>query len=147
MKKRILVSGGVLLVAAAVLVIAVLSHGHAEPTVLKDVTLKQAKALSIDDAPCAKTNTSVTVSKQDQTNIENSVMGYIIDVPAGTNVDINIAAYDGETASGSAIYEKNYGMYNFTVKKGVVSDVNGQIVSNNNDRPWTVSFYKQCKVS
>lgn len=41
----------------------------------------------------------------------------IMDVPAGTNYEVAINSYDNNLAKGSLAYEKEYGTYNYTIKK------------------------------
>lgn len=62
-------------------------------------------------------DTSLTLDATEQTDIENSVIGVIIDVPAGTNADIYVKTHDKTSATGTSVYESTYGTYNFTAKK------------------------------
>lgn len=46
-----------------------------------------------------------------------SVVTSIIDIPAGTNVDIFYKSYSKDEAEGTAVYESTYGSYNFASVK------------------------------
>lgn len=39
------------------------------------------------------------------------------DIPSGTNGEVTTNQYDGQIASGSVVYDQDYGTYNYTVKK------------------------------
>ncbi|HSW65712.1 MAG TPA: hypothetical protein VLI54_01055 [Bacillota bacterium] len=82
---------------------------------------------------CLVDNTALSIGDADQSGIETVVLGRLTHVPAGTNVDIYYATYDGKTANGSAIYPGTYGTYNFTVKKA----------SPAND--WQLTAFDACK--
>lgn len=68
----------------------------------------------------------------DQTDIENAVASTVIDIPAGTNIDVHIKSYDKTSATGTSIYESTYGSYNFTAKKP-------------NQGSWVVTKFVACK--
>ena len=63
------------------------------------------------------TNRNLMVSTKDQTFIENTAAGSILDVQAGTNVSAYFKTYDGKTATGSSVYSGSYGSYNFTAER------------------------------
>lgn len=50
-------------------------------------------------------------------NFEMSVSEGIMDVPAGTSYDVVVHDYKNKTVTGTLIYDKDYGTYNYTVRK------------------------------
>lgn len=48
---------------------------------------------------------------------ETNVVAGFLDIPAGTNAEVTKNQYDGQIASGSIVYEQDYGSYNYTAKK------------------------------
>jgi hypothetical protein len=82
-----------------------------------DISVREAQALPLDAKACAKPNDALRLTPQERNDIEMGAILHIVDVPAGTNVDVRIASADGRKASGSAIYPGSYGSYNFTVTK------------------------------
>lgn len=112
---------GVIL-AAAMIIGANITRANAQDDLgnLTSISMKQASALP-KNSPCAPNSATVKGQVQ-RINGLNEEAGpwtsYIYDVPAGTNVDVNIASYSGEdTVTGSLIYSDNYGSYNFTLTK------------------------------
>ncbi|HSX33037.1 MAG TPA: hypothetical protein VLF91_01735 [Candidatus Saccharimonadales bacterium] len=68
-------------------------------------------------AACRTENPQLTVPSADRSEIELSAMSKLLTVPAGTHVDVRIATYGSGKATGSIIYPKPYGTYNFSVSK------------------------------
>ncbi len=100
-----------------------------EAPVSHDVLAASKKA-----APaCLVDNTALSINADDQSGIETVVLGRLTHVPAGTNVDIYYATYDGKTVNGSAIYPGSYGTYNFTVKKAASAS------------DWQLTAFDSCK--
>jgi hypothetical protein len=60
-----------------------------------------------------------------------AAVSYLIDVPAGTNVDVKIASRSDSKVTGSDHYPAKYGNYNFVLSKQ----------SSN----WVVTDFKRCK--
>ena len=56
-------------------------------------------------------------SSLESSTFEQAVSYGIRDVPAGTTYDVSVHSYDGTLVHGSLIYEKQYGTYNYIVKK------------------------------
>lgn len=50
-------------------------------------------------------------------NFEMTASGGIMDVPAGTYYDTTINSYSDDLVVGSITYEKDYGKYNYNIKK------------------------------
>jgi hypothetical protein len=46
-----------------------------------------------------------------------TVVAGFYDIPAGTNGEVTKNSYDGKIASGSIVYERDYGSYNYTAEK------------------------------
>ncbi len=87
---------------------------------------------------CLATNddAELTLDTASRTNIENSVVATIFDIPAGTNVDVHLKTYDKANATGTSIYESTYGSYNFTAKK---------MDAGVNKGSWIVTQFEACK--
>lgn len=89
----------------------------------------KAKATPVVDK-CLSANKSLKISASDRSTVEMIAMSHLIDVPAGTNVDVRIASYSKEKVTGSDIYPSKYGSYNFALEK-----------QNGN---WTVTSFQRC---
>lgn len=79
------------------------------------------KALSLPRTELCLANVpgSKTIAEKQPGLDENSGVwtGEIDDVPAGTNVRLNVATYTGDKVTGSLEYPTQYGSYNFTLHK------------------------------
>jgi len=119
--KRIIITAAavVVLVAAGVLAVRLRATSNG---VLPN-TYAQARS-SGRGAPkaCLSANKNITLDDTARADLEMAVIGQLIDVPAGTNVDVNVATYDASAATGSEIYGKDFGTYNFTVRKDNAGD-------------------------
>jgi len=118
-------------IAAVILVIAgsilIVVESKAKPTkILAQCTLK-------DDSPNLK------ISASDEQNISIAASNYITNVPAGTNVSVDIKSYNGSTTAGSAIYAGTYGSYNFTATK------NKSIHEPSNQLDWDITSFVPCR--
>lgn len=138
-KKGYLVAGifVFILVVGGSVVFAISRNNQSNPT-----TLNKARANSSTTPPVClaeSDNPNLKVDSQDQTYIVNAVIANIIDVPAGTNVDVHIKTYDSVTATGSSVYAGNYGSYNFTAKK------TGTETTNSYQGNWKVTEFLACK--
>ena len=71
---------------------------------------------------CLATNSTLTIPTNKRTVIEQLAMSHLYDVPAGTNVDVLLASYSKDQATGSARYPAKYGSYNFAMKKQTNGD-------------------------
>ena len=84
------------------------------------ISIEEARTLP-KDSTCLANNAATKANVQSQKWLgedDGFWTSYIYDVPAGTNVDINIATYDTKaTIAGSLVYPKEYGSYNFTLTK------------------------------
>jgi len=78
---------------------------------------------------CLNENSALEVIK-DRNAIELSAISYLIDVPAGTHVDVKIASHTADSVTGSDRYPSQYGSYNFVLEK------------ENND--WVVTKFQRC---
>ncbi len=79
-------------------------------------TYAKAKATT-PAATCLAENKALTISAEERSAIEMSAVSYLIDVPAGTNVDVKVATYSDEKVTGSDHYPAKYGNYNFVMAK------------------------------
>lgn len=66
---------------------------------------------------CLQANPKLSISKSARNNIEMNALGYLSDVPAGTNVDVKLTTYSGTKVTGSDYYPTKYGTYNFVMTK------------------------------
>lgn len=84
------------------------------------LSIKQVLALP-KDSTCLVNNDAVKTAAQSQKGLgedDGLWTSQIYDIPAGTNVDVNIASYTKDTTvAGSLAYPKQYGSYNFTVTR------------------------------
>jgi len=129
MRKRTVVAA----VCAAALVvlgvsayIATRSNGSNQPAPQYWAKAKATKAAQ----KCLQANKNLTVAASERSKIEMSALSYLIDVPAGTNVDVRLATYNGTDATGSDYYPAKYGNYNFVMHR----DSDG----------WRVSDFRHC---
>lgn len=81
---------------------------------------------------CLGGDTAIDLPAEERTDIEYTSMSHVYDIPAGTELDVNIASYSDDTVTGSNLYEGDYGNYNF-----VLSKQNGN---------WAVTEYKRCEI-
>lgn len=83
-------------------------------------SIAQARELP-ESGTCATNNAEVKATAESQPSLgEDSGIytGQIYDVPAGTNVDVNISSYDpNKSVGGSLVYSDGYGKYNFTLSQ------------------------------
>ncbi len=111
---------GVLVIIGVVGSIWLHKANMTKSTPYKSLSMKQAIALPKDGA-CATNNATVKKQVESQRGLgENDGLwtSQIYDVPAGTNVEVNITTYSrNDTITGSLIYPEQYGSYNFTVTK------------------------------
>lgn len=70
-------------------------------------------------AACLATaeQSDVAVDQATKNDIDMTLASTIIDIPAGTNVDVYLKTFDKTVATGTIVYESTYGSYNFTAKK------------------------------
>ena len=66
---------------------------------------------------CLVEGNAINISADERSSIEMSAITYLIDVPAGTNVDVKLATYSKDKITGSDRYPAEYGNYNFTMDK------------------------------
>lgn len=103
-------------------------------------TLAQVQNVS-EKATCLlkQDDSSLVIPTAESTYITNAAMTGIIDVPAGTNVDVHIETYDGTNATGTSVYPDKYGSYNFTVKK------TGNDSTDTYTGGWLITEIKACR--
>lgn len=120
----------VALLAIGVVLILTKSNnaGAAKPT-----TVAEAKAKAQNPLPaCLEENKNVEPLQQDdQNNISLALTSQLIDVPAGTGADIVFSTYDEKTATGTEVYDGDYGSYNFAIKKDASAT-------------WNITSFEQC---
>jgi hypothetical protein len=136
MRKGLLVFSPVVGTLAVGFAVFMLTH-RAPKYTNGDISVRQAQVLPLDSKPCAQAKGALKLTVQERNDIEMGAILHIVDVPAGTNVDVRIASADGRNASGSAIYPGSYGSYNFTLTKdrgpkpGVAPSVSWQVTNSN----------------
>lgn len=120
MKKKFLLIIGIVIVALSAGGVIWYIATHQAGAALNSISTEQARALPKDTA-CLSNNstTKTTVESLPGLGEDGGLWtGQIYDVPAGTNVDVNIATYaNTDTITGSLVYPQQYGSYNFTVTK------------------------------
>jgi hypothetical protein len=79
-------------------------------------TYTKAKATK-PTAECLAENTALTVPANERSAIELAAVSYLVDVPAGTEVDVKITTYSASKVTGSDHYPAAYGNYNFVAAK------------------------------
>ena len=132
-RKISIVTAVVLVVMSAGVIVALTRQQQFSP-----VTLSVARN-SGDGTACIQKqkNAKLTVSKQDADYVGNAAALSIIDIPAGTNVDVHLKTFSSTAATGTAVYDGTYGSYNFVATKTAASDgfTNG----------WQINEFKACK--
>lgn len=101
MKKRAIWGAGVVAVVLAATGVLVYAH----------------KAPAAEKPQCLASSAKAAPTDKDLNDIQMAAMEADMTVPAGTNADVRVATYDGSAATGSVIYGKNYGAYNYSVSK------------------------------
>lgn len=121
-KKILVIISAAIVVIAAVLISGLLlthtnANGISQPA---SIGIKDAKVLPKDNK-CLANNVATKTQVQTQKGLGEDGgfwTSYIYDVPAGTNVDVSIATYNGNNVvTGSLAYSNQYGSYNFTATK------------------------------
>ncbi len=107
----ILISIGVIVLLAGGSIVYRANHTAATPHFWA-----KAKATKATVA-CLAANSKLSVPKSVRNDIEMRAVGYLSDVPAGTNVDVKLATYSQATVTGSDYYPAKYGTYNFAMTK------------------------------
>lgn len=124
-KKIIIIS---IFVAVVVLLVVVggflLTRNQKNDTVSEPVSISTDQALALPrDSQCLINAAAIKTKAQAQKGLgeeDGLWTSHIYDVPAGTNVNVSIATYNGsDTVTGSLEYSNGYGSYNFTVTKKV----------------------------
>ena len=137
-KKYGLISAGVLLFIISCALVVLHNNNQVTPT-----TLSQLKAKSsANPTTCLteKDDPNIKADPQEQTYIANAAIANIIDIPAGTHVDVYLKTYDGSTATGTSIYAGKYGSYNFTAEK------TGTETNNSYQGNWKIDAFAACKL-
>lgn len=138
MNKRTLLSAaaGLVLVVAVGAVLYMASRDSPEPPA-KDMAVDMttpttyAKAKAVATAgKCLEKDPSITLPADVLEDIELSAVSHLIDVPAGTEVDVQLASYDGKKVAGSDRYPEAYGSYNFIMEKQSAG--------------WVITSFKHC---
>jgi len=135
---HIIIAAGVIIVALGVAAALFMMQNQSDEYTRR--TLSETKAntpASVAVCMAKRDNPDLQISSTDQTDIFNSVVTSITDVPAGTDVSVYVGAYDGTTTSGSIVYAGDYGSYNFTASKNTSSQSTGI--------NWTVKTFVACK--
>lgn len=119
---------------AGLAVLLSLQHQGFTPTKLQEITKDGAKetCLILQDDPSVKMDT------QEATFLANASVSSIIDIPAGTSVDLHVKTYDGKTATATQVYGGSYGSYNLTAQK--VGDTSDTFSGG-----WKVISFHQCQ--
>jgi hypothetical protein len=143
-KKTYGIVGLVVVVIAVAVFALVQDHGNgaaaAWPAEGERLSRIRREAPAHPAACAAQANAAgLNISKQTRNSIEMAVIGSIVDVPAGTNVDVYAKSFDGTTVTGTSKYEGSYGTYNFTVKKTT------DVYAGSSQTNWRVTAFQPCK--
>lgn len=138
-KRNIVIVAGILFVIAAVTVFMLtgketesISQAPNTPTDPRLIPNYFAEALQTPSTgACLEADESISIKAEERMDIEYASMAHLIDVPAGTNVDIYLATYSESEVTGSDRYSGEYGSYNFTLTK--------------QDGDWSVTAYQRCE--
>ncbi|MCA9333169.1 hypothetical protein KDA00_04855 [Candidatus Saccharibacteria bacterium] len=125
--KKAYVFGGVFAAILPLFLYVMLRDYRGVRTIPPNSTIEQARELSKGVAePCLAENgpDRAAIKKDDNylgdgeqfSMFEIIVASGIIDVPAGTEVDIRVNSYVDRIAKGSALYAGDYGSYNYELK-------------------------------
>ena len=125
-KRTLIVAGGIFGALAIGLVATMLLNTGSTP-IQPGSTIEQAKEQSRGNkAACLVNDEQVeNLVRADDNHVylekefsmfDFTVVSGIIDVPAGTQVDVTINSYSDGIATGSALYDGDYGDYNYSVK-------------------------------
>lgn len=126
---------GLIFIIAAVVFLLIRKEEYT-PTTLSNVPQSAPLAACVQP----KENLDISVKPDDETFIANAVASSIVDVLAGTNVDVYLSSYEGSAASGSAIYADNFGNYNFTAEKKTSNETNNYVGG------WEISKIEKCNI-
>jgi hypothetical protein len=109
--------------------VTIISHRPVAQAIQPGLGFRQVQQLSKGDksACLANNNNAATAVAHDDgfitykgtkfSNFEATPGTAIADVPAGTNYDLTINSYTDTIVKGTMTYEKDYGAYNYTVRK------------------------------
>lgn len=135
---HIMIIAGVVIVVLSVAAALFFMQNRSDEYTRRTLSETRANAPANLAACTAKSDSrDLNIPSSDQTDIFNSVVTSIIDIPAGTDVNVYVGAYDGATAGGSIVYAGDYGSYNFTATKNNTSQSAGI--------NWTVKTFVACK--
>ena len=125
MSKRaiLFVAGTLLLILVVSIALYALDQSQVTPE-----TYAKAKVTPTAEK-CLEENAALSVIP-DRDTIELAAISYLIDVPAGTHVEVKIATYSDSKITGSDRYPAKYGSYNFEMAK-----------QNGN---WNITKFKRC---
>lgn len=116
----ILLAIGIVVITIAATAIFITQTRANQSPQLSPITKEDAKALAATERCFANDPTikSQVVAQPHLSEDAGPWTSYIYDVPAGTNVDVNIATYtDASKITGSLAYSEPYGSYNFSIEK------------------------------
>ncbi len=135
--KKFRLAVGLVGIIAVVVVLLLILHrpNQYQPTTLSKVPRSATPPACVQD----RDNPNLSVKSEDQTFIANAVTLSIIDVPAGTNVDVHLKSYSESGASGTAIYSGKYGRYNLVASK------TSSNTSNDYEGGWKITSFEVCK--
>lgn len=132
--KKLYMAAGVAAVVVGLVAFAVVARNTDS---VKPSTVASAKKPGRGAPACLTGDKALTIPAAGRSGIEMAAASQLTDVPAGTTTTVNIATYDGETATGSEIYPQQYGSYNFTAQKRPGAAANQQ--------SWDITTFRTCK--
>lgn len=140
MKNKLLLTAIALLLIVGAAGIFVALHRSKS---ISSTNVAQAKASPAKES-CKKADPNVRIATAERNTIELAVISHIINVPAGTNVDVHLADYSPSStpssASGAINYQGDYGTYNFAAEKSQPQTSHPQQMD------WVITSFVRCKV-
>lgn len=127
-KAKLFMIAGIVSTLVIIVIVVFFLNNRQASTIPAMSSLEQARELSQGkkDACLADNDQAVSAVKADDTYLDEdeafstfelTASTGIMDVPAGTNYETTINSYTDGRAIGSIDYEKDYGTYNYEIKK------------------------------
>jgi hypothetical protein len=128
-KPRFVIGASIGLVGIIVAIVLLNNDNHSAQSIQPGSWLKDVRAMSKGDKNACLANVpsaadaiklddeSVEYQGNKFSNFEMTAGGAIADVPAGTNYTLTTNTYTNNIAKGTMTYDKDYGVYNYTIQK------------------------------
>ncbi|HSX34911.1 MAG TPA: hypothetical protein VLF62_04675 [Candidatus Saccharimonadales bacterium] len=128
-KRNLLFTGAALVV---VLVVGFITYNLKQSPAAALTAPNYAKAKSAPSVgACLTANKAITLPANERDKVEIGAISHLVDVPAGTHVDVQVATYSNDKVTGSDRYPDKFGSYNFILSKQGYG--------------WTVTQFQRCE--